>query len=83
MHSTSVYLANVKHCFIAIFLFIFPCFVAYTVLIIILCFEYLQVTSDAHFINDLGLDSLDVVEVIMAFEDEFGGFYFGEASLSI
>ena len=26
----------------------------------------------AHFINDLGLDSLDHVEVIMAIEDEFG-----------
>lgn len=31
-----------------------------------------QVTLDAHFINDLGLDSLDHVEVIMAVEDEFG-----------
>ena len=27
---------------------------------------------DAHFINDLGLDSLDAVEIVMAFEDEFG-----------
>ena len=27
---------------------------------------------DAHFINDLGLDSLDTVEIVMAFEDEFG-----------
>ena len=24
--------------------------------------------------NDLGLDSLDVVEIVMAFEDEFGMF---------
>ena len=31
-----------------------------------------QVTMDSHFINDLGLDSLDHVEVIMAMEDEFG-----------
>ncbi|XP_057310756.1 uncharacterized protein LOC130648706 [Hydractinia symbiolongicarpus] len=31
-----------------------------------------KVTLEAHFINDLGLDSLDVVEVVMAFEDEFG-----------
>eukprot|EP00795_Rhopilema_esculentum_P009528 gene9528-17273_t len=31
-----------------------------------------KVTPEAHFINDLGLDSLDVVEVVMAFEDEFG-----------
>lgn len=27
---------------------------------------------ESHFINDLGLDSLDHVEVIMAIEDEFG-----------
>lgn len=32
----------------------------------------MQVTMDAHFINDLGLDSLDAVEIVMAFEDEFG-----------
>lgn len=25
----------------------------------------------AHFVNDLGLDSLDTVELVMAFEDEF------------
>lgn len=31
-----------------------------------------KVTPTAHFQNDLGLDSLDVVEVVMAFEDEFG-----------
>ena len=29
---------------------------------------------DAHFINDLGLDSLDVVEIVMFLEDEFGMF---------
>ena len=29
-------------------------------------------TLEAHFINDLGMDSLDAVEVVMAFEDEFG-----------
>ena len=33
---------------------------------------YWQVTLQAHFVNDLGLDSLDVVEIVMAFEDEFG-----------
>ncbi|XP_020814481.1 acyl carrier protein, mitochondrial isoform X2 [Drosophila serrata] len=38
---------------------------------------YDKVTADklnveSHFINDLGLDSLDHVEVIMAMEDEFG-----------
>lgn len=32
----------------------------------------LQLSIDSHFINDLGLDSLDHVEVIMAMEDEFG-----------
>lgn len=32
----------------------------------------LQLTLESHFINDLGLDSLDHVEVIMAMEDEFG-----------
>ena len=30
-----------------------------------------KVTSTSHFLNDLGLDSLDTVEVVMAFEDEF------------
>lgn len=33
---------------------------------------FFQLTPDSHFINDLGLDSLDHVEVIMAMEDEFG-----------
>jgi acyl carrier protein len=31
-----------------------------------------QVTADAKFIEDLGADSLDVVELVMAFEEEFG-----------
>ncbi|CAH0381146.1 unnamed protein product [Bemisia tabaci] len=31
-----------------------------------------KLTLDSHFINDIGLDSLDHVEVIMAMEDEFG-----------
>lgn len=30
-----------------------------------------QVTLDANFIEDLGADSLDTVELIMAFEEEF------------
>ncbi|RJP18564.1 MAG: acyl carrier protein [Candidatus Abyssobacteria bacterium SURF_5] len=30
-----------------------------------------QVTDDAKFIDDLGADSLDVVELIMTLEDEF------------
>ena len=28
--------------------------------------------ESSHFVNDLGLDSLDTVEVVMAFEEEFG-----------
>ncbi|XP_017127008.1 acyl carrier protein, mitochondrial isoform X3 [Drosophila elegans] len=31
-----------------------------------------KLNVESHFINDLGLDSLDHVEVIMAMEDEFG-----------
>ncbi|MBN2558053.1 MAG: acyl carrier protein [Clostridia bacterium] len=31
-----------------------------------------QVTMDASFIEDLGADSLDIVELIMSMEDEFG-----------
>lgn len=31
-----------------------------------------QVTPEANFIKDLGADSLDLVELVMAFEDEFG-----------
>lgn len=30
-----------------------------------------SVTSEASFIDDLGADSLDIVELIMAFEEEF------------
>ncbi|WMV23793.1 hypothetical protein MTR67_017178 [Solanum verrucosum] len=30
-----------------------------------------MVVPDAHFQNDLGLDSLDTVEVVMALEEEF------------
>ena len=29
-------------------------------------------TEDASFIDDLGADSLDIVELVMAFEEEFG-----------
>lgn len=31
-----------------------------------------QVTSGASFVDDLGADSLDTVELVMAFEEEFG-----------
>ncbi len=30
-----------------------------------------EVTEDASFIDDLGADSLDTVELVMAFEEEF------------
>ena len=30
-----------------------------------------EVVEDAHFIEDLGADSLDTVELVMAFEEEF------------
>ena len=30
-----------------------------------------EVTNQASFINDLGADSLDTVELVMAFEEEF------------
>ena len=31
-----------------------------------------KVTPEAKFIDDLGADSLDTVELVMAFEEEFG-----------
>ncbi|HEY3248677.1 MAG TPA: acyl carrier protein [bacterium] len=31
-----------------------------------------EVTAEASFIEDLGADSLDVVELVMALEEEFG-----------
>ena len=34
--------------------------------------EESKVTVDAKFIDDLGADSLDTVELIMQFEEEFG-----------
>lgn len=32
-----------------------------------------KVTMDARFREDLGADSLDLVELVMEFEDQFGG----------
>ena len=37
--------------------------------------SFSQVSSKSHFVNDLGLDSLDVVEIVMALEDEFGKWF--------
>ena len=34
--------------------------------------EETKVTEEANFIDDLGADSLDTVELVMAFEEEFG-----------
>tara|TARA_Y100001970_G_C14086034_1_gene777357 strand:- start:584 stop:823 length:240 start_codon:yes stop_codon:yes gene_type:complete len=31
-----------------------------------------KVTEEANFIDDLGADSLDTVELVMSFEEEFG-----------
>src|SRR6185369_16743984 len=31
-----------------------------------------EVKAEAHFVDDLGADSLDVVELVMALEEEFG-----------
>lgn len=33
--------------------------------------EHPQLSATSHFSNDLGLDSLDTVEVVMAIEEEF------------
>ena len=32
-----------------------------------------EIVPEASFVDDLGADSLDLVELIMAFEDKFGG----------
>ncbi len=37
-----------------------------------LCISVEKVTDDADITKDLGADSLDVVELLMAFEEEFG-----------
>ena len=34
--------------------------------------ESSKVTAEASFVDDLGADSLDTVELVMAFEEEFG-----------
>ena len=37
-----------------------------------LCVEQGRITLQADFLEDLEMDSLDVVEIIMSLEDEFG-----------
>merc|ERR1712224_679098 len=34
--------------------------------------DYSKMSLNSHFLNDLGLDSLDTVEIVMALEEEFG-----------
>jgi acyl carrier protein len=34
--------------------------------------EESEITPQASFVQDLGADSLDIVELVMAFEEEFG-----------
>ena len=34
--------------------------------------DAVKVNDDSNFIDDLGADSLDTVELVMAFEEEFG-----------
>jgi acyl carrier protein len=34
--------------------------------------EEAKITDEASFVDDLGADSLDTVELVMAFEEEFG-----------
>jgi len=43
------------------------------VIVDILGADEIKVTMDARFREDLEADSLDLVELIMAFEDRFGG----------
>lgn len=31
-----------------------------------------KITMDTHFVDDLGADSLDAIEIVMAIESEFG-----------
>jgi len=42
------------------------------VIIAHLCVDASKVKNDAHFMKDLGADSLDAIELIMAYEQEFG-----------
>ena len=43
------------------------------IIVDILGVEEADVKPEAHFRNDLNADSLDLVELIMQFEEEFGG----------
>jgi Acyl carrier protein len=43
------------------------------IIVDLLSVEPEKVTMDARFREDLGADSLDLVELVMAFEEDFGG----------
>jgi acyl carrier protein len=43
------------------------------IIVDLLSVEPEKVTMDARFREDLGADSLDLVELVIAFEEEFGG----------
>ena len=43
------------------------------IIVDIMALEEDQIQMTSNFRDDLGADSLDLVELIMAFEDEFGG----------
>jgi len=53
------------------------------IIVDILAVEEAKVILTAKFREDLGADSLDLVELIMAFEDEFGGRISDEDARSI
>jgi len=44
-----------------------------TIIVELLAVDPVKVTKEARFREDLEADSLDLVELIMEFEDEFGG----------
>jgi len=49
-------------------------FIEDRIMLVLRCFDKVdpgKLTVDSHFLNDLGLDSLDHVEVIMMMEEEF------------
>lgn len=42
-----------------------------------------RVVPEASFVDDLGADSLDIVEIVMALEEEFGGEITDESAQAI
>lgn len=54
-----------------------------SIIVDLLAVDPAKVTMDARFREDLEADSLDLVEMIMEFEDEFGGEISDEAAQKI